>query len=358
MMEAKRVWFFTDPHIGVRNSAVEWMDSVEAYFRDEMLPLMEKEWKPGDVCACLGDVFDSRNSINIRALNIGHWLFGRLSKIFERTIIILGNHDVFNKSTNEINSVRFLSSIKGVEVYEEPSRITLGGKSVVLMPWRASHDAEKECIAAAESADMLWCHADIRGSTFNKRTVIEDGCGEEDFVKFGRVYTGHIHYRQAKGNVRIIGTPYQLTRSDAGNPKGVIRVDLATMEETFFENTLSPRFFQMTLKRLAEMTLDEFTEHIAGNYVDLYLTADEADFLQVSRLLDHTELAKSFSLWPDAAKAESRIIEDPALEQDFSVGTLIKEYVASRDMPDELKLRMERGLQIIMSQAEEQIGKQ
>lgn len=353
MKNAKRVWFFTDPHIGVRNSSVDWMDAMESYFRDEMLPAMRAGYRDGDMCACLGDVFDSRNAINIRALNIGFWLFSELSKIFPKTVIIVGNHDVFNKSTNEINSVRFLGSIPGVEVHEEPVTIDVGGKSVFLMPWRKDHQVERECLAAAGSHDMLWCHADIRGATFNRRTVIEEGCGESDFANFGRVYTGHIHYRQDKGNVKILGTPYQLTRSDSGNEKGITLLDLSDMSEQFIPNRSSARFIGLQFDRMLQMTVSEFHSLVSGNFVDLYLSAEEAQSLPVSTLLEYARPAKSFQIWPDTAKAHV-VSSDGDMGHDFSIENLIREYAAGRkDLSEQERVRLEKGLLLVMRQAEE-----
>ena len=36
----------------------------------------------------------------------------------------------------------------------------------------------------------------------------------------------------------MVGTPYELTRSDRGNQKGFDLVDLDNMEETFFPNNI------------------------------------------------------------------------------------------------------------------------
>ena len=50
--------------------------------------------------------------------------------------MIVGNHDLFNKGTNEINSVRLFSYISdNINVYEKTHTIEISGKKLVLMPW-------------------------------------------------------------------------------------------------------------------------------------------------------------------------------------------------------------------------------
>jgi len=69
--KAKRVWFITDTHLGVRNSSNEWIDIIDSYFHDFFFPLIKKHYKPGDVLVHLGDWYDSRQSVNLRVLNLG-----------------------------------------------------------------------------------------------------------------------------------------------------------------------------------------------------------------------------------------------------------------------------------------------
>ena len=65
----RRVWMITDTHFGVRSNSREWMDIIDDYFKNTFIPLLKKESKPGDVLVHCGDVFDSRQSINLYVLN-------------------------------------------------------------------------------------------------------------------------------------------------------------------------------------------------------------------------------------------------------------------------------------------------
>ena len=49
---------------------------------------------------------------------------------------MVGNHDLFNKGSNSINSVRLYSYIsENIKVYEEPTNIKVNGINLVLIPW-------------------------------------------------------------------------------------------------------------------------------------------------------------------------------------------------------------------------------
>ena len=39
--DAKRVWFITDTHLGVRNNSNEWLDQTRDYFFNWFFPLVE-----------------------------------------------------------------------------------------------------------------------------------------------------------------------------------------------------------------------------------------------------------------------------------------------------------------------------
>jgi hypothetical protein len=96
-----------------------------------------------------------------------------------------------------------------------------------MMPWRDGHEAEAEILNDSQYfADLVFCHTDIRGFTFNKTQRVEEGNEVDAFKNFQKVYSGHIHWAQSFKNVRMLGSPYELTRSDCGNTKSFWCLDL------------------------------------------------------------------------------------------------------------------------------------
>ena len=263
----KRCFMITDTHLGVRNSSVEWLEIMKEYFHNFFIPLLKKEKKEGDFLIHLGDVFDSRHSLNLLVMNEGISIFEEISKIMP-IVIILGNHDIYKKNSNDVNSVKVLKWIPNITVLEEPQILTVSGKKLLMMPWRAGHVEELECINN-NPADFLFCHTEMQGLKFNKNTTIETGLDLSSIKNFRKVYAGHIHFAQKKGNFRMLGCPYPMTRSDIKNEKGIWCLDIESENEIYYPNTLSPKFIRMTFERVLEMEEDEARKTFNSNFVDI-----------------------------------------------------------------------------------------
>lgn len=263
----KRAWMITDTHLGVRNGSIEWLEIMKEYFNDFFIPLLKKEKQEGDFLVHVGDVFDSRHSLNLLIMNEGITIFEEIAKIMP-IVIILGNHDIYKKNTNDVNSVKVLKWIPNIKVLEEPEVITVSGKKLLFMPWRATHFDESECIAN-NPADFLFCHTDVQGLKFNKNTVIESGLDLAQLKAFRKIYAGHIHFAQSKGNFRMLGCPYPMTRSDINNEKGIWCLNVETEEELYYPNTVSPKFIRILFEKVLEMEEAEAKEFFRNNFVDI-----------------------------------------------------------------------------------------
>lgn len=263
----KRVWMITDTHLGIHNNSIEWMDIIKEYFYEFFIPLLKKEKKEGDLIVHFGDVFDSRQSLNLFIMNFAIEIFEELSKIMP-IIIILGNHDIAKKNSNDVNSVKILKWIPNIQICEEPEIMTVSGKKILFMPWRANHQEEEECIKN-NSADFLFCHTDVQGLKFNRSIEIQEGIDFSLLKSFRKVYSGHIHYSQHRGNFRMLGCPYSLTRSDINNEKGIWCFDIENETEIFFPNNYSPKFIRILFEKVLEMDEEETKTYFKNNFVDI-----------------------------------------------------------------------------------------
>src|ERR1035437_2926707 len=91
----------------------KWMNTFKEYFYDFYIPLLKKESKPGDICIHLGDLFDNRNYIPIDVIVEVQKIVEEIASILPFHLLI-GNHDIFNKSTNDINAIRMFKHIRVV----------------------------------------------------------------------------------------------------------------------------------------------------------------------------------------------------------------------------------------------------
>jgi len=339
-IEAKRIFFISDTHLGVRNNSNEWIEQTREYFFDWFFPLVRENYKSGDVLFHLGDYFDSRQSINLKVLNLGIEIAEEMSKIFKDGVyIIIGNHDLWNKSTNEINSLKAIKWVPGINVFEEPVTLMASSKSIFMMPWRKDYKTDGETLDSIEPHDILCCHTDIRGLRFNRYSNVEEGSDLSKFSKFGRVYSGHIHYAQRQGNINMLGSPYEITRSDMDNKKGITLLDLGTMKETYFQNDFSPKFKKIMFKDILELTPEELEPIFRNNFIDILIDPALALKSQLGSLTDIMTSQRSLKFHPyDDKKATSLTEQMMDVEgRQFAVIDFIKEYVNNMDNDQTVK---------------------
>jgi UDP-2,3-diacylglucosamine pyrophosphatase LpxH len=349
---AKRVWFITDTHLGVRNNSTEWVEIIENYFDNFFFPLIEKNYQPGDVLLLLGDFFDSRQSVNLKVLNLGVDLAERFSNIFVDGIwLLVGNHDIFGKNTNDINSLKSIKWIPGVTIFEEPCSLKLGNKTFFMMPWRKDSNEEENCLDSAEPHDYLCCHCDIRGLKFNKFVNVEHGANIDKFRKFSRVFSGHIHYGQTLGNIIMLGSPYEITRSDSGNKKGIYLLNLESDSLEFFENTLSPKFKRFHFEEILEKTIDEVNQEFNNNFVDVMIDPMIALKAPLNILTDSIQKPRRIQFHPhdpNQAISLTEKLKDKA-SGNFDVMDFVTEYVQEMEMTENEKSKILKTISKIYS---------
>lgn len=350
--DAKRIWFITDTHLGVRNNSNEWIEIINDYFFKWFIPLVKEHYKPGDILLHLGDWYDSRQSVNLKVLNLGVEVAEELSKVFTDGIhILIGNHDIWGKNSNDVNSLKSIKWIPGITIHEEPCSVLLGDRRFFLMPWRKDHEAEVECLNAAQKHDYLCCHTDIRGLSFNKFVKIEDGVNIKDLQKFDRVYSGHIHYSQAVGNVKMLGSPYELTRSDMNNKKGITLLDLKTGKEAFFENTFSPRFQRLTFDDVLEMSIDEATTRFSNNFVDVMIDPRMALKAPLNIFTDSVTSPRKITFHPHDPNQAGLLSEhlQSVDTGNFSVLDFVEAFVDGLEYDDDTKERLVKSIKKLHS---------
>jgi len=354
----KRVIFITDTHLGVRNNSNDWIDIHDDYFKNWFIPLCKKIYRPGDCLVHLGDVYDSRQSLNLRVLNLGIEIFEDLSAIFKDGIfIICGNHDIYGKNTNEVNSLKSLKWIPGIKIYEEPESIQLGNRKIFLMPWRKDHDAERETLMTVkEPHDYMFCHTDLKGLMFNKFVRIDAGLDYADMDKFERVYSGHIHYSQTFGKMRMLGSPFQLTRSDTDNAKGITVLDLESGDEEYYENNYSPKFVRITFDKVLNSTPNELNHIFKNNFIDIMIDPIMSLKAPLSILTDSIQSQRSVNFHPydpnQANNLTQQILDTEG--RIFNVMDFIDEYVKGMDTDDLTKGRILSSLQKLHNLVAEQ----
>lgn len=337
-IDGKRIWLITDTHLGVRSNSREWMESIEGYFYDFLIPTIQENYKPGDILVHCGDIFESRQSINLYVLNKALDIFEKLSSILP-VYMIIGNHDIFMKYSNDVNSLKIFKKFKNITVYEDATEAMIGNTQVVFMPWKDTHEQEAE-VLAHHNGEILFCHTDVRGFSFNRIQKIDSGNNIEAFNKFRRVYSGHIHFAQKYKNVRMLGSPYELTRSDSGNTKSIWMLDLETDQEYQWENTYSPRYLKMKLEKVLEYTIEELQIMFHNNYVDILVDSSWSMKFPFSQFIEKfTGFRKINYVITASSESDEDEYDDEATDE-INLLQLISEHVSSLPYGDGIKERL------------------
>jgi DNA repair exonuclease SbcCD nuclease subunit len=269
-----RIFTTSDWHFGAHSSKMEqWLGTMSEAFNNVYIPYIEKHAEPGDAIMVCGDIFDNRNSINLKVAVTVTQIVERMSKLVDRVYILVGNHDMWAMSDTEINACVFLKYIPGVTLIMEPTEVVLGGKTALMLPWIDKHDLEKQYLKKYDGKDYLFCHSDLQGCRTQvnpTRPINRSLASIEDFKGYGRVYSGHIHINQQIANFTFVGSPYHLDRNDRGNRKGMYVIDTEAGNDTFVPNEFSPEFKILSVTNpndIAAISSDEYR----GHYVDLHV---------------------------------------------------------------------------------------
>jgi len=152
--------------------------------------------------------------------------------------VILGNHDVYYKNTNQINALSgLLDGWNNIRVIEQPIVQEYDGVNFCLLPWLNPENIEAslDFVAKAKATHLLG-HLELKGFVMHGTQVSEHGLGLEPFKNFELVMSGHYHHKSQQSNTLYLGAPYQMTWNDYGDACGFHIFDTKTRELTFFEN--------------------------------------------------------------------------------------------------------------------------
>jgi predicted phosphodiesterase len=185
----------------------------------------------------LGDVFDSRKSTDYWSIEWARRVvFDPLKKYNVHAIV--GNHDIFYKNTNYINSPHLLlKDYSNIKVYSKPEEVILGDLKTLFIPW-ISTDQEQETLDIIESTPckVAMGHLELGGFKVLKDYVQEETKFDKKFIKFEKVFSGHYHTRSDDGKVFYIGNPYQMFWSDYKDERGFIIFDTETLDIEYIDN--------------------------------------------------------------------------------------------------------------------------
>lgn len=193
----------------------------------KVLKMVHKEAKERNVSVgFLGDFFDhvyNKGTLPVDILN-------SLLRYFEQEwsvpmIMIPGNHDYFDASETEHGLTPFKYASSFITVIDEPTIIA----RQLWVPWRRSTSVIEQILSSHKDVDVIFGHFDIIGFKLSAKHISTEGVSETLFPSDTPVYSGHYHTPQHHNNIRYLGSPYQLTLSEAEDKKALLLLDPKTL---------------------------------------------------------------------------------------------------------------------------------
>jgi DNA repair exonuclease SbcCD nuclease subunit len=321
-----KILIIGDTHLGLGypNSVDKWFRVHKQYFEEFLLPLVKKELSKDDIIIHCGDLFDNRSVVPINILNYAQDLLEKLSKICTVHILI-GNHDLYTKATNEVNTVKLYKYIPNIKVYEEPTKIEFCGKSILMLPWVEKKKDQVEILKQFSGCDYLFCHSDLNGAKMHLTSVAHknaDKIDVEEFSGYKNVYSGHIHILQVTKNFTFVGNNFEMDRNDINNQKGIFILNVIEGTETFIKNEVSPRFKKVYIR--TQDDIDSLESVSTKDYIDLYISN--------SLLINNRKLRRKLEMMLENGNFASVDYIDDIVKEDKSNKTVLDEI-----SEDELK---------------------
>jgi DNA repair exonuclease SbcCD nuclease subunit len=231
-----KIAILTDTHWSARKSSRLFQDYFEQFYNNVFFPTLDQYGI--ETVIHMGDAFDSRKSIDFVGLDWTRKVV--LEPLLKYKVhLITGNHDVYFKNSNKVNSPELLlKDYQNIKTYFEPTEINIEGLDILLLPWINSENQDNSFkLIKSTKAKVAMGHLELRGFRVNKNLVMEEhGLEANIFSNFKKVFSGHYHTRSDNGTVFYLGNPYEIYWNDVNDPRGFTIFDTETLEHFHIDN--------------------------------------------------------------------------------------------------------------------------
>jgi UDP-2,3-diacylglucosamine pyrophosphatase LpxH len=231
-----RVAVITDTHWGSRKGSKLFHDYFEQFYKNIFFPTLEQQGITTVIH--MGDAFDSRKSIDYQSLEWAKRVVFEPLKNYQ-VHLITGNHDVYFKNSNKVNSPELLlKDYRNIKTYSEPTEVNIDGLNILLLPWINSENQDKSFkLIKNTKTKVVMGHLELQGFRVNKNLVMDEhGLEANLFKNFKKVFSGHYHTRSNNGTVFYLGNPYEMYWTDVNDTRGFTIFDTETLEHFHIDN--------------------------------------------------------------------------------------------------------------------------
>lgn len=265
-----KIALISDTHAGARGDNPIFNEYFFKFWENVFFPYL-KENNITQICH-LGDVVDRRKFINFVILNSWRKRFFDVLKREDITMdVIVGNHDVTYKNTNEINAMHELfDHYDNINVLIEPRDVDYDGTSIAMVPWInvSNYEQSMEFLKNSKS-QIVFGHFEIAGFEMDRGNICHTGLDMKSFDRFDMVLSGHFHHKSNNGNIHYLGNQYEMTWADYNDQRGFHVFDTDTRELTFVPNPY--RMFHKLSYDDGQQDFDYWKEYNYDELKDCYV---------------------------------------------------------------------------------------
>ena len=131
-----KIALITDTHFGARNDNIFFDEYFYKFYEGIFFPYLQQHGIKN--CIHLGDVMDRRKFVSYRtAKNFRERFLLPFNTLEIDLHMLVGNHDIYFKNTNDINSLQELigQEQRRFKIYPEAETVEFDGLPILMLPW-------------------------------------------------------------------------------------------------------------------------------------------------------------------------------------------------------------------------------
>ena len=337
-----KIALITDTHFGARNDNLNFNEYFYDFYEGVFFPYLQQNNIKH--CIHLGDLMDRRKYVSYRILKDFRERFIQPFNYLKINLhILVGNHDIYFRNTNDINSLNELLGQRhdNIFLYAEAQEVNFDGFPILLMPWiNPQNEIYSFGMMDETKADTMMSHLEVVGFEMHGGHFSESGFDKSQFKRFDTIFSGHYHKKSDDGQIYYLGTPYQMTWSDYNCPKGFHVFDTETRELTRIVNP--SRIFE---KIYYDDTQENYDNHDVSQYTNKYVklvVVNKNDLYKFDKFTDRLFKADchEVKIIEDFTDLDANTVSDDIVENTQDTMTLLGKYIDDLDVNlDKTKLK-------------------
>lgn len=276
----------------------------------------------------LGDQFNDFGVARVEVIQFWSWASHLIKSIAGKNSVyyLVGNHDRNSEGTD---TAMHAFHENGIIIDKEAMLLSPDIGAVGFI--RDNETFVKEVMRLYEhGVTLMYCHQEFQGAMFESGAYAPHGVDPTTLPSNLKFRVGHFHKKQSFGNIKYLGTPRHLTKSDIGEQKGIHIYDTDSDKDIFIptpeEVCESLKF--VTIKEGDKLPDINFTNKV---YVELSGSKSWCEKFE-KKIPQGTKINCSYT---DIVK-EIKVKESDGIPASFS------KYFDTQDLPSEIKLEVLR----------------